>query len=108
MTTDGYHPRVLIVTVNPLSKTSNNGKTFASFFRGYPKEKLAQLFFHREAPSSDVCERYYRIGDEQFTRYVLRRTRTLGEVASRADVARTVLPEGIASAIVENFCSFSA
>lgn len=57
-------PRVLFVSVNPFSATSNNGKTFASFFREYPKEKLAQLFFHREIPSSDVCDHYYQLTDE--------------------------------------------
>ncbi len=35
------YPRVLIITVNPLSTVSNNGKTYASFFKDYPKEKLA-------------------------------------------------------------------
>lgn len=57
-------PRVLIVTVNPLSETSNNGKTFASFFEGYPKDRIAQLYFHRETPSSPICDNYYRISDE--------------------------------------------
>lgn len=91
------YPRVLIVTVNPLSKTSNNGKTFASFFRGYPKEQLAQLFFHREAPSSDVCDRYYRIGDEEYIRHQLHATRTLGRVATPEDVAETVIPARVAN-----------
>jgi hypothetical protein len=38
-------PRVLFVSVNPFSATSNNGKTFASFFEGYPKASIAQLYF---------------------------------------------------------------
>ncbi len=92
------YPRVLIVTVNPLSRTSNNGKTFSSFFRDYPKANLGQLYFHREAPSSDVCDRYYRIGDEEFIRYSLRRTRVLGRRAFREDVAETMLPKRVANA----------
>lgn len=64
-------PRVLIVSVNPLSQTNNNGKTIASFFDGYPIDKLAQLYFHRELPNSPVCERYFRISDEQMVKSFL-------------------------------------
>lgn len=85
-------PRVLIVTVNPLSETSNNGKTFASFFKGYPQDSLAQLYFHREAPSSDVCSNYYRIGDEEYIRYHLRQTRLLGQPATCEDAPQMILP----------------
>lgn len=65
-------PRVLFISVNPFSETSNNGKTFASFFRGYPIDRLAQLYFHREVPSSGVCQNYYHVTDEDLIRGVLR------------------------------------
>lgn len=65
-------PRVLVVSVNPLSETSNNGKTIASFFKGYPKGRLAHLYFHREPPSSDTCDNYARITDAHILRYVRR------------------------------------
>ncbi|GAB3716112.1 glycosyltransferase family protein [Mariniluteicoccus flavus] len=86
-------PRVLVVTVNALSTTSNNGKTFSSFFEGYPKDSLAQLFFHREVPTSPVCDNYYRIGDEEFVRHLVRRRPVLGEVAERGDAVDFLVPQ---------------
>lgn len=71
-------PRVLIVTVNPLSATSNNGKTYASFFESYPRDRIGQLYFHRELPTSDVCSNYYRISDEDALRFTLGRVALLG------------------------------
>lgn len=74
----GNYPRVLIISVNPLSTTSNNGKTYASFFKGYPKESLAQLYFHREIPDSDVCDNYYKISDEDIIGNWLGRSKVMG------------------------------
>jgi glycosyltransferase involved in cell wall biosynthesis len=80
-------PRVLIVAVNPLSETSNNGKTYASFFQGYPAERIAQLYFHRELPDSNVTKRYYRVSDEDVLRFLTRRTRVLGAPVSSTTTA---------------------
>jgi len=77
-------PRVLFVSVNPFSSTSNNGKTFASFFEGYPSESIAQLYFHRELPSSPVCDNYFRITDEDILRSRLRPWRVTGQRVSPA------------------------
>ncbi len=55
--------RILIISANPLSDASNNGKTIASFFDSYPKELIAQLYFYPTAPSSEVCDNYFRISD---------------------------------------------
>lgn len=71
------YPRILIVSVNPLSTTSNNGKTIASFFESYPKEKLAQLYFHREIPTSNVCQNYYKISDEDMINNFLERIKNM-------------------------------
>lgn len=72
-------PRVLFVSVNPFSQTSSNGKTFASFFEGYPAESIAQLYFHRETPSSPVCQNYFRITDQDLLRDIVRPWRVTGE-----------------------------
>jgi len=71
------YPRVLIITLNPLSKTASE-KVFASFFEGYPKNSMAQLYFHRAIPSSDVCDNYYRISDEDVVNKLLKRKNNLG------------------------------
>lgn len=56
----GYNKRVLIISNNALSLTSNNGKTVWSLFEDYPKEKLYQLFTRDELPSLEI-NRYFRI-----------------------------------------------
>jgi len=89
------YPRVLIVTVNPLSSTSNNGKTYASFFTGYPKERIAQLYFHREIPSSDVCENYYRITDNDLIFNLIGKRKKLGEKVHMMTVEERLFPENI-------------
>jgi hypothetical protein len=89
---DNY-PTVLIVAVNPLSRTSNNGKTIASLFKGYPKQSLAQLYFHREIPTSDVCENYYRISDEDLAYSIVHRNASFGAKVLPGDVAVKILPE---------------
>ncbi|MEI2812158.1 MAG: hypothetical protein V9F00_18835 [Nocardioides sp.] len=85
-------PRVLFVSVNPFSDTSNNGKTFASFFKGYPRDSLAQLYFHREIPSSEVCENYYRITDEDILSNLLRPWRATGERVTSLASATSPIP----------------
>ncbi len=56
-------PRVLIVSHNVLSKTSNMGLALMNYFSEWPSEKLAQLYVHTEVPTCDVCKRYFRITD---------------------------------------------
>lgn len=55
--------RILIISANPLSTTSNNGKTVASIFETYPRELLAQLYFSDMVPDSGICDNYYKISD---------------------------------------------
>ena len=86
-------PRVLFVSVNPFSSTSNNGKTFASFFEGYPTESVAQLYFHRELPSSTVCQNYFRITDEHLLKDLARPWRVTGEKVSNVSTSSSPIPE---------------
>lgn len=92
-------PHVLFVSVNPFSSTSNNGKTFASFFEGYPSDSIAQLYFHREIPSSPVCARYFRITDEALLKDVIRPWRITGERVSATSPSRTPIPPSIHTAL---------
>lgn len=89
------YPRVLIVTVNPLSTTSNNGKTYASFFNGYPKENIAQLYFHREVPTSDVCENYYKISDEDIINNFLDKSKKMGGEVCKGNAEERLIPKNI-------------
>lgn len=80
-------PRVLIISVNPLSDTSNNGKTYASFFAGYPSDRLAQLYFHRELPTASVTDNYFRVSDEDVLRFTLGKTQSIGVRVSQSTTA---------------------
>lgn len=57
------YPKVLVVSHNVFSKNTNMGKTMETYFKGWDKDKLAQLYFHSEIPTSDVCLNYYRFTD---------------------------------------------
>ena len=92
-------PRVLFVSVNPFSATSNNGKTFASFFEGYPREALAQLYFHRELPTSPVCHRYFRVTDEQLLRSLPQPWRVSGERVTKTSPSTSPISERTHSAL---------
>lgn len=87
-------PRVLVVSANPLSDTSNNGKTFASFFQGYPKDKLAQLYFHRDTPASDVSDNYFRMSDEDVLEYLCGRSDGVGRVVSTGAPVHRMISAG--------------
>ena len=57
------YPNILIISNNPLSKVSNNGKTLASFFQDYPEGNIAQLYFSNNLPDVSDYKNYYRISD---------------------------------------------
>lgn len=56
--------RILIVSNNPFSETSNNGKTMLSFFSMYDNDQVAQLFFKNEIPSFRKFKNYYQLTDK--------------------------------------------
>lgn len=54
--------RLLIISNNAISATSNNGKTIRSFLKGIPAENVANLYFGtNETPDIDACKHFYRI-----------------------------------------------
>lgn len=65
------YPRVLIISHNCFSLSGSNGRTLGTFFEGYPKEKLSQLFIVDECPDWDLCNRYYRITDKDILRAIV-------------------------------------
>ncbi len=61
-------PRVLVISHNPFSATTNNGKTMASLFADWPTDRLAQLYFAPMVPDSSVCTRYWRVTEVDLLR----------------------------------------
>lgn len=57
--------KVLIVSHNPFSKISNNGKTLESIFRDFKKEELIQLYFvEDEDIDTEYASSYFKITDK--------------------------------------------
>lgn len=63
---NGYmaHPRVLIVTGEPFNSKSATGITVSNLFRGWPKDKIAQIYSADIEPDVDVCEKNWRISNK--------------------------------------------
>lgn len=62
------YPRILVISNNSFSDTKNNGKTLASFFKGIPSEKIAQLYFNSEIPTDKEYNNYFQITDSEIVR----------------------------------------
>ena len=67
------HPRVLVVSHNIFSRPGNMGRTMANLLSSIPSDCLAQLYFHSEIPTMDLCHRYFRITDRDVLRSVVTR-----------------------------------
>jgi len=77
------YPNILIVSHNPLSDSQSNGKTLSSFFKGYPKDKVAQLFLTMENPDYTITDKFYRIQDTEILKCFLKRQKTAGKVIDK-------------------------
>lgn len=65
------YPKVLIICHNLYDVTNNIGKTLVSLMDGYPKDKIAQLYFRNDAPSFQYCSNYYCITDKSVLKSIL-------------------------------------
>ena len=54
--------KLLVISNNAFSKVLNNGKTLESFFKGWDKTEIAQLFFStNEYPDFEFCNNYFKM-----------------------------------------------
>lgn len=66
-------PHILVISHNVLSKTTAMGKTLSSMLSCVPAENLAQLYFHSEIPTTDQCQNYFRIRDQDVLLSIFKR-----------------------------------
>lgn len=66
-------PRILVISHNVFSQSTAMGKTLSSMLSCVPPENLAQLYFHSEVPTVDVCKNYLRIRDQDVLRTIVTR-----------------------------------
>lgn len=63
--------KVLIFSHNPLSETSNNGKTLESLFSMFPSSKLCQIYIDQtEYPSFNVCTNFFLLSDKDIIKNI--------------------------------------
>lgn len=62
--------RILIISNNAMSYTSNNGKTIMSLFEEYPKDNIAQLYTRNELPSVSAYG-YFRITESDILKGII-------------------------------------
>lgn len=87
-----HFPKVLIVSHNVFSNTSNMGRTLAGFLKGIPTENLAQLYLHTEVPTSDICTNYYRVTDFDM---IKKRKKYVGTVFGANDIKKDLKSERV-------------
>jgi glycosyltransferase involved in cell wall biosynthesis len=66
MTSPDQLPRVVVLCDEPINKVSGGGVTMGNLFRGWPKDRLGQVWaHHRFEIDTDVCSHYLRLGDHK-------------------------------------------
>lgn len=81
--------RILIIGHNVLDKRTAFGKTLISFFKNWGSDSLAQLYFHSEVPTSDICNNYFRITDTDVFNNVIKRRKLTGKSFGAAEIDET-------------------
>lgn len=76
--------RLLVISHNVFSNTTNMGKTMLGYFRDWEQHEIAQLYVHSEVPVSNVCGNYYRITDKEAAVSIV--TRRCGRSFDRKDI----------------------
>jgi glycosyltransferase involved in cell wall biosynthesis len=80
------HPRVLFITAAAFNHVTGGGITFSNLFRGWPKDRIATVHNDPVPVSTDVCERFYRLGASEIDVWpILRRLRPARSDAAVAD-----------------------
>ncbi len=79
------YPRVLIVSQPVLSKNTSAGKTMDTYFSGWPRDAIAQVYIQSEVPTNPLCVNYFRFTDPDALKAVFQRRRQ-GKVMGEADV----------------------
>ena len=77
--TKNKYPKVLVISNNSLSENNSNGRTLASFLRGWSKDRIAQIYVTGEMPESTVCDNFFRITDKDIIKGFINR-QNIGQI----------------------------
>ena len=84
-TEEKRYPRVLIVSHTVLAKNTSMGKTMDTYFSGWDRDAIAQLYIQSEVPTNPLCTNYFRFTDPDALKSIVQRRRK-GTVFTEADV----------------------
>jgi len=83
-------PRVLFITSAAFNHVSGGGITFSNLFRGWPKDRIATVHNDGTPVTTDICERYYRLGAPEIATWpVLARLRASATAGTTQAAAAT-------------------
>lgn len=79
------YPRVLVISHNVFSNNGSMGRTLSTYFNGWPKDKIAQLYFHSGVPTNHICHNIYRITDIDALKSIIKRYSS-GDILTEKDI----------------------
>ncbi len=56
-----YYPRVLLVNSEPISKRYATGITMGNLFRGWPRDRIAQIYCDNSIPDESICDKSWHM-----------------------------------------------
>jgi glycosyltransferase involved in cell wall biosynthesis len=59
------YPRLLVVTSNTFNLQTGGGIGLTTFFRNWPRDKIANLHADPRLPDRTVCDHFYLLGEEE-------------------------------------------
>jgi glycosyltransferase involved in cell wall biosynthesis len=83
---ESQYPKLLIISHNLYDINNNIGKTLVSLLNGWPKDRIAEIYFRNDPPSFNYCSQYYCITDKEVLKSVVSlHTIKAGSVVSKSD-----------------------
>jgi len=80
------YPRVLIIGTVPYNLSSPS-RAFDSYFHGWDKSCLAQIFSNRKKPEKGHCQHFYQITDEMLLRRLLSPRNEVGRIYDDSELS---------------------
>lgn len=80
------YKRLLVISHNCFSQAGSNGRTMANLLFGWPKDKVAQLYIHKELPDYTVSDNYFCITDKDVLNSILKRCQAGKSFEAPSDV----------------------
>lgn len=83
---ESQFPKLLIISHSLYDSNNNIGKTLVSLLKGWPKDRIAEIYFRNDSPSFNYSSEYYCITDKYILKSVLScHTISAGSVIRKSD-----------------------